>query len=63
MTLLKKIKIEKITSETTKRALPYRNANKTTVLFRLRRSNCFYCWKMLLALHQSSAPFFTHGTL
>jgi len=37
MTLLKKIKMEKITSKDTKRALRIRNVNKTTVL--LRRSN------------------------
>jgi len=37
MTVLKKIKVEKITSKNTKRALRNRNANKTAVL--LRRSN------------------------
>jgi len=37
MTVLKKIKMEKITSENTKRALRDGNANKTTVL--LRKSN------------------------
>jgi len=40
MTLLKKLKMEKITAKNTKGALRNRNANKTTVL--LRRSNCVF---------------------
>jgi len=34
MTVLNKIKVEKVTSKNTKRALRNRNAIKTTVLFR-----------------------------
>jgi len=40
MTLLKKIKLEKIIAKATKGALRNRNAKKTTVL--LRRSNCVF---------------------
>jgi len=40
MTLLKKIKMEKIIAKHTKGTLRNRNANKTTVL--LRRNNCVF---------------------
>jgi len=40
MTLLKKIKMEKIIAKNTKGALRKRNANKTAVL--LRRNNCVF---------------------
>jgi len=40
MTLLKKIKMEKITAKNTKGALRNRNADKNTVLLRI--SNCVF---------------------
>jgi len=40
MTLLKKIKMEKIIAKNTKGTLRNRNANKTTALF--KRSNCVF---------------------